>query len=148
MSMVYGGREGYAAVLTADEWVATWNRNHDEDWQVDDVCAAWEMDGAGDIWDEGTCCDFETATASELGIRDERLGNFGQAIDADPNAYNGACEIVATFFAPRQPDYFSAAYRDIDELVDDIIEGSEAFVAADHDFVRAHLAMVNIVSYG
>lgn len=148
MSLVYGGREGFAAVLTADEWLKIWNKNHDEDWQVEDICDAWELDGAGQIWDEGVCCDFETLTSSAKDVFDAELGEFGQAIDADPNAYNGADEIVATFFAPKQPSYFSAPYKDIDEVVDDIIESSEAFVADDHEFVREHLAMTSVVSYG
>lgn len=148
MGMVFGGREGFAAVLTADEWVSVWNKNHDEDGQVEDVCDAWEIDGAGQIWDEGSCCGFDAITSSEKGVFDATLGEFGQAIDADPNAYNGACEIVATFFAPKQPDYFKPVYRDIDELIDDIIADSEAFVAADHEFVREHLAMTSVVSYG
>ena len=148
MSITYGGREGFAAVLTDKEWVETWNKNHGEDEQFDDACEAWEADGHGQIWDEGVCCDFDAITSSNKGVFDGSLGEFGQAIDADPEAYDGVNAVVATFFAPRQPSYFEPAYGDIDELVDDIIESSETFVEGDHGFVMDHLAMVSIVSYG
>lgn len=147
MSMTYGGREGFAAVLTGYEWVDIWNKNHGEDDQVEDVCDAWEMDGAGQIWDEGVCCDFGIITSSDKDVFDGTLGEFGQAIDANPDDYDGTFNVVATFFAPKQPSYFKPVYKDIDELVDDIIGSTEAFVPEDHGFVREHLAMVSIVSY-
>ena len=145
MSMFYSGRTGFAAVLTGDEWVDVWNRNHADDDQVDDPCDAYEVDYAGSEWDEGNCCGFEVCTSSDTDVFDGSLGSFGQSIDADPDAYDGSNGTVIVFFAPKGPGYFSVAYRNIDEMVADIIAQSETFVPGDEEFVRSHLADVSIV---
>ena len=52
---------------------------------------------------------------------------------------------VFVAFPSRSASLFSAAYKDIDDVITDIIGQSELFVEADREFVRDHLCCVGIV---
>lgn len=149
MSIVYGGAEGFAAILTEDEWMEVWNGHHGEERVSDGSTDAFEM-GEGEVWDDTCTTSFRWYGSSEPGMFEDIPGGFGAAIDANPDSYNPFDAPLIVFWAPKPPDYFRAVYSDLDALVDDIIASCETFdnFPSAHEFVRDHLVWLNVVSYG
>lgn len=145
MSMSYQGTEGFACVLSSNEWVERWNAHHDEDGQAEDYLYSYETDDPSRAFDDDNCEGIDITTSAD-GAFPASLGSFGECwFRRNPQEEDG---VVVTYFAPRWPDYFAPAYSSIDEMVDDIIDSTEAFVPEDHDFVRQHLCYVSVVTYG
>ena len=151
MSIRYGATNGMMAIFTADEWADIWNKNHPEE-LAEDGYSTYEYDESCGVWDDGNCAGFDYETPGESPtIFEAGFGDFGKALDADPNLYSDTTNnVLITFHAPKAPSYFVPAYGSVDELVDDIVASSETFSDTPEDkaLVRDHLAWANIAFYG
>jgi hypothetical protein len=159
MSMSFGAQDGFALILTSEQYMNLWNKRY-PDQKIEDEYDLFGLSDDIRDYSDGNCCNFYAQTPKDnpwLAKLSERMGDFGSAIDEEETA--GKLDInkgsVWAMFAPRPQDYFEAPYTDLDELLEDIIESSclfeDTFSGIDDDdkkFVRDHVAYLGVVTFG
>lgn len=138
-------REGFALVLTTEQYKKLWNTVHPDD-LIEDDSELWELNDATDVngYDIDNCCRLNYETSETHQELKEQLGAFGTAIDDKDH-----CQTWSTswlMFAPKDMSYFEAPYKNLDDMIEDFVRNSELLTKNDHDFIRGHLAYVKLIA--
>lgn len=161
MSMDYCGCSGIGCVMSEGEVDMLYTKNHgrkaprigdadgcesDEDDDIDDC--ALELSE----FDDGDCEQLDIYGPDDNWLYCKELDGCGRSVtrllDAPDDPYSIHNGHVFVAFGGRRPDYFHAPYKDVDDIVSDIVERSELFSEDDRVFVRDHLCYVSGVSFG
>lgn len=159
MSTTFGAQNGFALILTSEQYMDLWNKRY-PDQKIEDKADLFELHDDIRDYGDANCCALYAQTPKDspwLESLAERMGDFGSAVDE--MAENGDLDFHAhtiwAMFAPRPEDYFEAPYTDLDELVEDIIASSCLFddtfngiKEEDMKFVRDHVAYLSVVTFG
>ena len=146
MSMDTRAEEGFALILTAQEYTDLWNRSNPYD-PIRHPSELWELcDDTGiSGYDPDNTLKFHFDTPRTWAeLKETAKDDFGREVHDDDHKSDAPDWAM---FAPRRPDYFRVTYDDIHDLVDHIIDECPLLRPEDHQFVLDRVAWLRVITH-